>query len=112
MRQILPTRVDASLALVCTNGTELDPVAADVEAVRHAVEHCNADHADAVLDMSRAFTGLKDIETATMLSIDRFGFNVLCQTKLGPRQGSDLSRSTNPGSAALSSPSPSTTQGC
>ena len=63
-----------------------DPVARDVEAVRRAVEHCNADHADAVLEMSRAFTGLSGIQKATMLSIDQYGFDVLCETDVGPKR--------------------------
>eukprot|EP00435_Cladocopium_sp_Y103_P011117 s5442_g2.t2 len=63
-----------------------DPVVADVEAVKRAVEHCNADHADAVLEMSRAFTGLSGIQKAVMLSIDQYGFDVLCETQAGPVQ--------------------------
>ena len=73
-----------TLELVNTTNN-MDNVKADVEAVRRAVEHCNADHADAVLDMSKAFTGLNHIEAATMLSIDRFGFDVLCKTRDGSR---------------------------
>lgn len=73
-----------ALKLASANGPA-DKVAADVEAVKRAVEHCNADHADAVLDMSKAFTGLTDIEAATMLSIDRLGFDVVCQTRAGSR---------------------------
>ena len=61
-----------------------DPVVADIEAVKRAVEHCNADHADAVLEMSRAFTGLSGIQKAVMLSIDQYGFDVLCETQAGP----------------------------
>ena len=58
-----------------------DPVVADIEAVKRAVEHCNADHADAVLEMSRAFTGLSGIQKAVMLSNDQYGFDVLCETR-------------------------------
>ncbi|CAL1163615.1 unnamed protein product [Cladocopium goreaui] len=71
-----------------------DPVVADIEAVKRAVEHCNADHADAVLEMSRAFTGLSGIQKAVMLSIDQYGFDVLCETRAGPMRGRVLFQKT------------------
>ena len=65
--------------------SEFDPVAADVDAAKAAVDHCNEDHADAVLDMARAFAGLPLAGKATMLSVDRYGFDVLCQMPDGLR---------------------------
>ncbi|CAE7217255.1 unnamed protein product [Symbiodinium natans] len=65
---------------------EFDPVAADADAVKNAVEHCNEDHADAVLDMAKAFAGLPSAAKATMLSVDRYGFDVLCQMPDGLRR--------------------------
>mmetsp|Transcript_59207 Transcript_59207/g.131952 ORF Transcript_59207/g.131952 Transcript_59207/m.131952 type:complete len:322 (-) Transcript_59207:157-1122(-) len=65
---------------------DIDPVAANAEAAKHAVEHCNEDHADAVLDMARAFAGLPEAQRATMLSVDRYGFDVLCQMPDGLRR--------------------------
>lgn len=49
-----------------------DPVVADIEAV---------------LEMSRAFTGLSGIQKAVMLSIDQYGFDVLCETRAGRMRG-------------------------
>lgn len=65
---------------------EADPIAADGEAARAAVQHCNADHADAVLEMARALSGLREAQSATMLSVDRYGFDVLCQMLDGLRR--------------------------
>jgi len=63
-----------------------DPIAADAETAQAAVDHCNADHADAVLEMARAFSGLNAAQGATMLSVDRYGFDVLCQMPDGLRR--------------------------
>ncbi|CAE7754178.1 GLUTRBP [Symbiodinium necroappetens] len=65
---------------------EYDPVAADVHSAKSAVDHCNDDHADAVLDMAKAFAGLPLAGKATMLSVDRYGFDVLCQMPDGLRR--------------------------
>ena len=67
---------------------ECDPVAADVSSAKSAVDHCNDDHADAVLDMAKAFAGLPLAGKATMLSVDRYGFDVLCQMPDGLRSKS------------------------
>ena len=64
---------------------ESDPVAMDADSAKHAVEHCNEDHADAVLDMAKSFAGLPLAVKATMLSVDRYGFDVLCQMPDGFR---------------------------
>ena len=51
-----------------------------------AVAHMNADHAAAVLTMVRAFAGLPAATSATMLSLDRFGFDVLAEMPDGKRR--------------------------
>jgi len=68
------------------SSAEADPIAADTQATKAAVEHCNADHADAVLEMAQAFSGLVDAKKATMLSLDRYGFDVLCEMPDGLRR--------------------------
>ena len=63
-----------------------DPVAVAGNAP-DAVQHCNADHAPAVLLMAQKLTGLGDhVSEATMLSVDRYGFDVLCVTPDGKRR--------------------------
>ena len=65
-------------------------VAADADIVanssRDAVEHMNADHAEAVLTMARAFAGLPTATSATMLGLDRYGFDVLAEMPDGKRR--------------------------
>jgi putative heme iron utilization protein len=65
---------------------EIDPIAADMAGAADAVDHCNKDHADAVLQMAQAFSGLEEAEEATMLSVDRYGFDVLCSMPDGLRR--------------------------
>lgn len=65
---------------------EADPVAIDTAAATAAVEHCNADHADAVLEMAQALSGLHEAKKATMLTVDRYGFDVLCEMPDGLRR--------------------------
>ena len=56
------------------------------ESSQGAVEHMNADHAAAVLTMVRAFAGLPAATSATMLNLDRFGFDVLAEMPDGKRR--------------------------
>lgn len=51
-----------------------------------AVAHMNADHADAVLLMTQAFAGLPEATKATILSLDRYGFDVLAELPDGLRR--------------------------
>ncbi len=53
---------------------------------RGAVEHMNKDHAHDVLAMSRAFAGLPLAKQATLLAIDRYGLDVLCEMPDGSRR--------------------------
>jgi len=53
---------------------------------RGAVEHMNEDHRDAVLAMTQAFGGLPEASEATMLTLDRHGFEVLAVTPEGRRR--------------------------
>lgn len=50
-----------------------DPVA---PAAARAIAHLNADHADALASMVRAFGGYPDAETAVCTGIDRYGLDV------------------------------------
>jgi hypothetical protein len=45
----------------------------------HAVEHMNADHADAVLDMVRWLAGISDATAARVHSIDRHGLTLYAE---------------------------------
>ena len=65
---------------------EVDPVATDVEAVAYAIEHMNEDHKDATLMMTQVLAGLPEALDASVLSFDRYGFDVLAQTEEGPRR--------------------------
>lgn len=64
----------------------VDPIAADAAAVASAVEHMNADHAEATLLMVQKLGGLPDALEASVLSFDRYGFDVLAETAEGPRR--------------------------
>jgi heme iron utilization protein len=61
---------------------EPDPMAAFAEGI---VAHMNEDHAEAMPLYCRAFSRARDIEVATMTSIDRYGFEMSAQTPEGPR---------------------------
>eukprot|EP01043_Picozoa_sp_COSAG02_P024910 COSAG02_NODE_1380_length_12986_cov_13.843563_9_plen_324_part_00 len=63
-----------------------DPVAVDVSAVEYAVSHMNDDHREATLEMVQVLGGLPDAVDATVLSFDRYGFDVLAETAEGPRR--------------------------
>jgi len=58
---------------------EPDPL---VEYAAGIIEHMNADHADALREITRHFGGL-DAEEATMVACDRLGFTVRARTKEG-----------------------------
>ena len=58
---------------------EADPLAPFAAGI---LEHMNADHAEALRDITRHFAGL-DAEEATMVSCDRLGFVVRARTKEG-----------------------------
>jgi heme oxygenase (biliverdin-IX-beta and delta-forming) len=57
-----------------------DPVA---PAAARAITHLNADHADALAAMSRAFGGYPDTETAVCTGIDRYGLDMRVNTPRG-----------------------------
>ncbi len=58
-----------------------DPLANDAAAI---LAHMNADHKDALILLARAFGGT-EAEEATMMSVDRLGFQVRLKTKEGMR---------------------------
>jgi heme iron utilization protein len=47
--------------------------------------HMNGDHADALLACARVLATVPDAESATMTSIDRYGFDLAVKTSAGPR---------------------------
>jgi heme iron utilization protein len=57
-----------------------DPVA---PAAARAIAHLNADHADALAAMVRAFGGYPDTETAVCTGIDRYGLDLRVHTPRG-----------------------------
>lgn len=59
-----------------------DPLAASAAGL---VAHMNADHADAMVLYSKAFSKAIDITSTTMTGIDRYGFDMSVQTPEGPR---------------------------
>ena len=59
-----------------------DPLASSAAAM---IEHMNADHADALVLYSKAFSKATDITSASMTGIDRYGFEMSALTKEGPR---------------------------
>ncbi len=61
---------------------EVDPIAPFEEGI---VSHMNDDHADALVAYARAFTRAQDAEEVTMVSCDRYGFELSVQTDKGPR---------------------------
>jgi putative heme iron utilization protein len=48
-----------------------------------AIEHMNDDHTDALADYARAFGELDDVAEATMISIDRLGFDLQARDTSG-----------------------------
>jgi heme iron utilization protein len=57
-----------------------DPVA---PAAARAIAHLNADHADALSTMARAFGGYPDTDTAVCTGVDRYGLDLRVQTPRG-----------------------------
>jgi heme iron utilization protein len=57
-----------------------DPVA---PAAAGAIAHLNADHADALAAMVRAFGGYPDTETAVCTGVDRYGLDIRANTARG-----------------------------
>ena len=49
----------------------------------YAIEHLNADHADALLDMARALGGHPDATEATCVRIDRYGLDLPVKSPRG-----------------------------
>jgi putative heme iron utilization protein len=45
----------------------------------------NADHADALVLYCAAFSNARDVSSATMTGIDRYGFELSARTNEGPR---------------------------
>jgi len=62
------------------DAAEPDPVA---PAAARAIAHLNADHADALAAMVRAFGGYPDTETAVCTGIDRYGLDMRVNTPRG-----------------------------
>lgn len=63
-------------------GGQPDPIAPHAKGI---LDHMNADHADALVSYCRAFSKASDTSTATMTSVDRYGFEMSAQTAAGPR---------------------------
>jgi heme iron utilization protein len=61
---------------------EPDPLGPSAAAI---VAHMNADHADALVLYCAAFSKARDISSAAMTSIDRYGFEMSAKTSEGPR---------------------------
>ena len=61
---------------------EPDPLAASAAGV---IAHMNADHADAMVDYCVAFSKATDVASASMTSVDRYGFEMSAVTSDGPR---------------------------
>lgn len=59
-----------------------DPIASDASAI---LEHMNEDHSDALPLYCRAFSRATHTLSATMTSIDRYGFEMTAVTAAGPR---------------------------
>ncbi len=49
-----------------------------------AIEHLNADHADALAEMARALGGFPDAESAVCTGVDRYGLDLKVGTPRGP----------------------------
>ena len=66
-------------------GEQYDAAAPDPVALgaARAIAHLNADHADALAAMARAFGGYPDTETAVCTAIDRYGLDMRVTTPRG-----------------------------
>ena len=60
---------------------EPDPVAPRAADI---LKHCNEDHPETLVLYCRAFAALDDATAATMVSVDRYGFDLVAQTPGGP----------------------------
>jgi putative heme iron utilization protein len=60
-----------------------DPVSRGAE---RAIDHLNADHADALLEMAQALGGAPEATAARCLDADRTGLDLLVQTPGGERE--------------------------
>jgi len=58
-----------------------DPLADSANGI---IQHMNADHAGALIDLARAFAGI-EAQEATMTAVDRLGFQVRLKTSNGAR---------------------------
>jgi putative heme iron utilization protein len=61
---------------------EPDPL---MSAARGILAHMNGDHAEALLAYARVLASIPDAESATMTSVDRYGFDLAVKTSAGPR---------------------------
>ena len=59
-----------------------DPIA---EHARGIIDHMNADHAVALVEFCRAFSRATDTSEASMVGVDRYGFEMSAVTERGPR---------------------------
>ncbi|AKT43288.1 HugZ family protein [Chondromyces crocatus] len=59
-----------------------DPIAPSAAGI---LSHMNEDHADAVLAYAQALAGIVDATSATMVAVDRHGFELRAATPEGPR---------------------------
>ncbi|MGC2652603.1 MAG: DUF2470 domain-containing protein [Mycobacterium sp.] len=92
------------------NAAAPDPVA---PAAAGAIAHLNADHADALAAMARAFGGYPDTDAAVCTGIDRYGLDLRVQTPRGvayarvgfavPLDSADQLRSATAGLAGAAS---------
>jgi putative heme iron utilization protein len=57
----------------------LAPLAADL------IAHMNADHADAMRLLCKAFSKATEVISASMTGVDRYGFEMSAKTPEGPR---------------------------
>ncbi len=55
------------------------------DAAPGAIDHMNADHADALVACCRTFGGVPDASSAVMTGLDRYGFDVIAEAKSGRR---------------------------
>lgn len=61
---------------------EPDPISVHAPGI---VKHMNEDHADTLVLYCKAFSKAVSVEEATMVGIDRYGFEMSAMTKEGPR---------------------------
>jgi putative heme iron utilization protein len=64
------------------HAAEPDPLGPSAAGI---IAHMNADHADALVLYCRAFSAATGITVATMVGVDRYGFEMSAKTEDGPR---------------------------